>query len=374
MGKIGIITYHAAYNYGSVLQAYALFSKLRSLGKDIQIINYRPYSQKRYYCLYRTRCGIKPFIKDILQVGNHFDRRRRAKRFEEFIRDYFELTKEYNSISDFEKGISDFDQIISGSDQVWNKRSWELRFVDWKYMSPYLLKGFPGVKISYASSVGSMTDEEVERILPDIRRFSHVSFREKTVSERYYKLSGYSADVVVDPTFLLDHTDWIKEFNIKKYEGKDIVLYYSLAGYKENYRRKKYLSEFAKKRGCELWSITPECSHVFSGDEGAEKRDFGPIEFLNALYTAKYVITDSYHGTILSVNFQKPFYSICGSGGSEYRKTDVLDRIGLENRVIKSCEELPEKNDEAIDYELVNKRVEIMKADSVDYLKNAVGE
>ena len=118
MGKnVGIITYHSAYNFGSVLQAYATEKAIESWGYNAQIINYRMQSQYDYYSILHTKRGVKGFIKDMLhlpQMGQYIQRKRR---FEAFI-SQMNLTEEFREPDEALAYTTAFDVFISGSDQI----------------------------------------------------------------------------------------------------------------------------------------------------------------------------------------------------------------------------------------------------------------
>lgn len=134
--KLGIITYHSAYNYGSVFQAYALQQYLVNQfpGCQIKMINYRLEKQKEYYKIVRFQFGKMALIKDILQLPILNKRITRSQKFENFINEKFLLTSEYTEPEEVYDIYSDFDIIISGSDQIWNKHSCELHTNEWKYI------------------------------------------------------------------------------------------------------------------------------------------------------------------------------------------------------------------------------------------------
>ncbi|MBR4318471.1 MAG: hypothetical protein IKP69_00280, partial [Oscillospiraceae bacterium] len=97
-----------------------------------------------------------------------------------------------------------------------------------------------------------------------------------------------------------------------------------------------------------------------------------PVDFLQNIYQAKKVITDSYHGTILSVNFGKDVYSICKEGGSEFRKTDILKMLGMKDRIITRPERLVQKQFEPIDYQAVDAKLQKLRTHSISYLASAL--
>lgn len=373
MKKTGIITYHAAYNYGSVLQAFATQKVVETLNQDVEIVNYRMLEQRRFYSLYRPfEFGKSAVAKDLLQLPIHAKRKKRQQEFEKFFSGFMKLSKEFSEPKDIAQIWNKYDIVISGSDQIWNKHSCELEHNDWRYMEPYLLKGYAGKKISYASSTASMNDSELNRILPYIKQFSYISMREKSSAERMTKLLGRQVENVLDPTFLLTAEQWKKNLKITGILNTPYVLYYSLGGIKKISSHLKSVKDFANKMGCILIVVTPFAWYPSSDSTIENHPEYGPVEFLSALNGAKAVVTDSYHGTILSINFNKEFYSICGSGRSEFRKTDILERLGLQDRIIYDPNGIVEKKFEPIDYDKVNEKLDRFRKHSLNYLKRAL--
>ena len=369
----GLLTYHSAYNYGSVLQAYATQNALAYLDYPADLINYRMDEQKRFYqVFYRTGFGVKTWIMDLLQTPCNKKRTYRAEKFENFFENYFLLTEELSQPEEVVSHWRQYDTVISGSDQIWNKHSCELEHNDWQYMDPYLLKGFSGRKISYASSVGNMTDIELQRILPELRSFDALSFRESASAEKMDVLLGRPVETVLDPTFLLTKDDWISHLQLQKNDDERYILAYSLGGPKQLLRLLPILLRLSKKRDCKIRVMTPFAYFPYPDKRIEYHPEYGPIEFMDALYNAEAVVTDSYHGTILSVNFGKEFYSICKSGGSEFRKTDILERLDLQDRVVHDATMIPELGLPPIDYKAVNAKLTDMRQHSLNYLQTAL--
>lgn len=371
--KISIITYHSAYNFGSALQAFAMQTAVEKFAEDVKIINYRMEEQAEFYQhLYRTKYGIKTFIKDLTLFPLQKQRKLRAERFERFFKDNFKLTSEVSDPALAIKQLSSFDKAISGSDQIWNKHSCELRDNDWRYMDPYLLKGFEGIKISYASSVGNMTDKELQKIIPYLNKFNSLSFRESVSKKRMDKLLNVKSRTVLDPTFLLTRDEWIKAFKLKKNTAQKYILFYFLGGLVDFKNIMPEIKKISLKTNRKVKIIAPFVYLPVSNKWAEYDMEFGPIEFLEALYNADTVITSSYHGTILSVNFGKDVYSLCKKGGAEFRKTDILLRLGLGDRVINNIDDILNKSFEPINYDDVYKKLESLRQESYDYLKTAV--
>lgn len=372
MVSVGIITYHSAYNFGSALQALATQMSIESLGYSSEIINYRMKMQYDCYAMYRLNCGVKKFLKDIVQLPVHSARKTRKAKYELFFSGKMNLSKEFAEPEDAAEIWGKYDVAVSGSDQIWNKHSNELEHNAWKYMDPYLLKGFNGKKISYASSVANMTDDELRRIVPYIKEFDSVSMREGVSAEKLSKMTGRTVESVLDPTFLLTKDKWIKALDLKAADEEPYILYYSLGPLKNVSKHNVTLKKLSEKLRCKVKMVTP-FALLYHYERNFENHpEYGPVDFLSALYNAKAVVTDSYHGTILSANFGKDFYSICGLSGSEFRKTDILRRLGLEERIIYNASDIAEKAFAPIDYESVNEKLDKLREHSLDYLRKVL--
>lgn len=369
--NVGIITYHAAYNYGSALQAYATLVAVKKYGIDAKIINYRPNEQKKFYQhIIRTNYGLKTFIKDFQMYPVRKDRELRMTRFEQFFREYYELTEEVNLPEKVGKCFKQFDTLISGSDQILNKHSCELEHVSWEYMNPYLLKGFKGKKITYGSSIANMSDQELHFIANELKNFQSISLREPSSISRLSSILGREIQFVLDPTFLLNAQEWTNAIGITKNE-KNYIFYYSLGSIIIQKQRMIELKALAQLQKCKIIIVTP-FSAPFSKDSCFEYHyEYGPKEFLNALANAKMVITDSYHGTILSINLGKSIYSLCKNVGSEFRKTDILKVLGLKDRIVKSISEIKPDILHPLD-ESVQHRITKLRIRSMNYLENSL--
>ena len=205
--RIAIITFHRAYNYGAVLQCYALYRTLKKLGHECYVLDYWPkYFYNEYY-VHRDFLLTHPPVKTFL---NHFRARNiikdRNQGFENFLKDYLELMP----ISIVGECVNvdgvQFDLYITGSDQVWNDRC--ARF------DRNFFLDFPCARLkkraSYAASFGmkqipAEKRNEYKRRLSD---FAAYSVRENEGKEILSDLLGVNASVNCDPTLLLDYSEW----------------------------------------------------------------------------------------------------------------------------------------------------------------------
>lgn len=372
--RVGLITYHAAYNFGSVLQAYATQEIVKRISGNCEIINYRTNEQKRVYDIFvwnKGRRVLKSLIKNLLVLPHIFSKKERAKGYERTIEKLFNLSPECNEPDDVYAMWDKYDIIISGSDQIWNKHSNELHDVSWDYMMPYLLKDFCGKKVSYASSFPCMNKAEIGKIVSYINRFSYISVRERYLVEVLSTVCSVPVSNVLDPTLLFDKGEWIDKLGLKVDNSEKYVLYYALNKWNDLHKSIKEVVRYAKMRNINVKMISP-LFPVISRPGLEVLQCVTPIGFLNLILNADTVITDSYHGTIFSINFEKEMYSINGANESDIRKTDILSRVGLQDRIIKSASDMCGKMFTKIDYKIVRKKLEAQRKTSVEYLEKAL--
>ena len=150
MKKVGVITFHASHNYGSMLQAYALQQVILGMGYDCEIINFRSIAQKEQYkpiFLVGTLYG--KFVRFIIQAMYALDILKKHRLFERFLRENLILSsKEYTTLEDLENADFNYDYYISGSDQIWNVQAHDFNYA---YFLPFVRLG---KRIAYAPSMG----------------------------------------------------------------------------------------------------------------------------------------------------------------------------------------------------------------------------
>lgn len=345
MIKTALITFHAPYNYGSCLQAYALQFFITKLGYENTIINYRFKGQRDAYKLIRSSNNYADYIKDILQLPIFFKKVKRKNKFEYFIARYLTCTKEYCEPEELSFISNDYDVFISGSDQIWNKHANELNLQPWKYLYPYLLSFTNKKKISYASSIGSTSDQEIiDHMVKYINDFSFISSREVSTANRLSGILDRKILSVVDPTLLLNKEDYISSFNLAKNNCKPYIFYYSLSGIHTVFNHLRFLKKFAKSHNYQIIINTPY-AYIPSFGNVINYIDIGPIEFLSLIYNSSVVVTDSFHGTVFSLIFEKQFYSLCKNKMSaDSRKIELLTKFNQEQCLLFEIENLNVQN------------------------------
>lgn len=368
--KVALITYHSAYNFGSVLQAYATEKVLNKLGCNTSVIDYRIPFQKKYYGLLGYGNGfLRSIVKKTLMLPYLKKRIIREKKYEDFI-STMNLTSEFNSPEQFDENLSNmYDVFVSGSDQVWNIHSNEFIKSGYEFMLPFLLSFTNKRKISYASSIVNMSDHELEKIKPYLQRFNHISCRERKAAERLTNLLQRNVDNVLDPTLLLESDEWNSLIEEKSYNNCGYILYYSLNSYCKVKKDLKYLSSLSSHLDLKILVLTPLIPCV-KDHNIYNIIDAGPLDFIKLLKNSYYVITDSYHGMLFSINFKKNFYLLNQSGDHGVRANDVLSSLNLLSRSIDSIEKIDLKS--IINYETAFQALNILRDKSIRYLKNAL--
>lgn len=373
--KNGILTFHAAYNYGSCLQAYALQTFLNKNGNKFEIINYRPYNQFGMYSLINLRYFNKGVI--VKNAYNLFYFKKiinRNKKYNEFIHKYYILSnQDYLDEKELSKIINDYDTIVCGSDQIWNlsKSTYDRSLAYYLELD----EKFKGNAIAYAPSFGDTVNNIKKNEMFDfkyINNFDHLSFREKDVV-KVMKEMGFESSLVLDPTLLLNKDEWKKLIGPPIIE-KPYIFYYSL-------NCKRYSMEFVEKIGKEIG--LPIVTSFMHPRECFKKikiyGESGPLEFLNLLYYSTLVCSNSFHGTVFSIIFQKDFYAIFDEDKNkniirENRKASLLEQLGLANHIssfsnYKKLDEIKKTN-----YVEVNQKLKELQKISEDYLLNAIKE
>ena len=328
--KIATITYHASYNYGSNLQAFALQEKVKKMIPDCQysIINLRTTIQKNMYKNIFELPGLKNKVKRLMFLNRKKEFMRKQEYFEDFITNKLNLTDEYSSLEELNKAKLDYDYYISGSDQVWNLRAYDF---DWANYLEFVKKG---KRISYAASIGPVnykfSDEERERIKRDIEKYSNISVREKSTADRIKEITGLDSLINIDPTLLLTKDEWntlIPTDEEKTKLGK-YILFYDLKNKEEDWQMVKYISENLKLPVI-ITKLPAKYLYKYNFNL---KLDVGPVQFINLIKNADLVISSSFHGTVFSILFEKKFLSI--NGMEDLRIKDLLELGKLENQAI----------------------------------------
>ena len=324
--KIGIITYHFAKNYGPILQCYALQKYLENEGNEVIVINYVDENQRKNNSLFNRKKGIINIIDNIILSPFALYRIKKDKKFKSFIKEQINCSKELYTIDDLGKYLKEenFDYIISGSDQVWNPH---VKDFSKAFFLPFKLSS---VKATYAASIGNATEEDLSNYKEYIKDFKYISLREEKSKNIIKNIVNKEISVALDPVTLIDKSDWEK-LCINKDNNHYLVCYFLHKDYlNEEY---KIAKKIAKDKGLKLIMINSRFS--VKSFYWNSKKDIGPLEFLTLFKNAEYICTDSFHGTMFSIIFEKDFNTFTSKKQKQdSRRENILSLAGLLSRLI----------------------------------------
>lgn len=351
--KIGILTQHFLLNYGGIIQNFALQQVLMKLGHDPltfehdtcysrtrwflrtikHILRTRSFRNLPVYPIYKGRIGNKNFIKFVLRNIRSFP-----------VKDFVpSLTAQY--------GI---DAYVVGSDQVWRPDfnlgprlgNMFLDFADDKVK-----------KLSYAASFGckewEYTKEQEKTCSRLARRFDAISVREASAVDLCKSHFGVDASLVLDPTLLLNKEDYEKVCNNIPKKEKHIFVYSLVVG--------ESVMNVASKV-----SEAKDLPIVVKEAGGKVKKEDTIEDWFAEFRDAEYVVTDSFHGMVFSIIFNKPFSIVMNPSGGNDRYISLLSQLGLTECIV---DEKLTPSSAIIDWEQVCSRLNVLRESSLLFLK-----
>lgn len=368
--RIGLLTFHSAYNYGAVLQCYALTRIINESGHQCETIDYRPryfwelYNMTKTFSL--THPPIKTWLKHlkvrgILKAKNH--------NFEKFIRENIPLSeKTFNTEDELNDNISDYDMLITGSDQVWNDRC--------ASFDPVYFANFPAAqkmrKASYAASFGfnqvpeALANEYKKRLAS----YNCLSVREENGMKIINDLIHREATVCCDPTLLLTKEQWEDIVENNTYDEPYILIYYV----NKTQKLQQYAQQIAMKYGYKI--ICVPCNmdiNVITGknDNGLVDQtiiDCSPQQFISLIKNAEMVLTNSFHGTVFSIIFEKYFWVDLQINATTYnhRAEALLKRLHIQHEDIQTF--IDKKT--TINWNTVKNELQTLREHGIKYLES----
>lgn len=373
--KIALLTLPLTNNYGGILQAWALKEVLEQLGNKVHLLNIQPLDTKKY----RFSLPLKKFIAIVIGLlpnrknYHYIDYRNlQTRNFRQFKEVNFKLSKELYSSQDLKELFhkDNFEAIVVGSDQVWRK--WNFTSLDFFFLS-WLKVDVPklGYAISYGKDEWELTKEETQKYSNLAKTFSALSMREDDGVELTKKYLGVDSIHVLDPTMLLDIKDYNQLIEKRSLVDNKKGIFNYVLDLTEG--KKKIINECSRILGVSSFEVMPK-RRSFDPYEKCpdEYYTFPPIEeWLSAFKSSDFVITDSFHGTVFSIIYNKPFLVIGNKFRGLSRIKSLLKIFSLENRLVTndSIDSAIEIANSPIDWEKVNKQRELWKEKSINFLK-----
>ena len=386
MKKVGIVSCYFKNNYGSMLQAYATKKILDNNNIPNETVNIDGNadfkSGKRKY--YISQILNFNFIKSKLgMIKMKFDIKLnkklrknisiRNKKYEDFRRE-FNLSRSSNNYNDLTKLAEErYSDIILGSDQLWLPVN---AVADY-----YTLNWVPDNinKVSYSTSFGVSTIPKKYNKLYNkyLKRINHLSVREDTGVKIIKDITNLDAKLVCDPTILLTKDEWDEVATNERIIKDKYILCYFLG---KNIEHRKFAERLKEKTGYKIVSINHGDEYVKYSDIFCDiaPYDIGPKEWINLIKNAEIVCTDSFHGTVFSLIYNKLFfnfrrYSSKSKASTNSRLDSLLNIVGISNeRILTGLENVDKVLDYKIDFEEVNKNLDNYRKESKDWLLSSI--
>lgn len=380
MCKIGLLSVYN-HNYGSILQAYALQTELRNWGNDTEVIIYKKTNLVKqavrllYIPLLKTTVKVKwksiyckLFQKDI--YNNILVSREKA--FFDFIREHISFSKVYTGRKELVEGTSNYDCFVLGSDQVWNPMNLGGDFYTMTFIPENKRK------IAYAPSFGVSTipDNQRKKTQNYLKRIDYISVRESDGVKIVKELIDRDVQQVVDPTILVDKTIWDREKGSKRIVNEKYIFCYFIS---TNAEYRNFAKELSNKTRLKIVAL-PHIDEFVKADvefSDINPRGVGPLQFVNLISNAEYVCTDSFHGTVFSVLYERPFFTFNrynkeGGESTNSRLYSFLKLIHMEDRMYSANANLTNVNLEAPDFSDAKKSLQLLRLQSKKYLEDAL--
>lgn len=362
--KAGLVTFYHIHHYGALLQAAATERAVESLGGACEIIDYYVNQNND---LFRKPTGVGSAAADVHTALHYKALRDRYQRFERFSKDHLRISgHRFESLEELRSAELPYDLILSGSDQIWNPKI----FPDGRFDPVFFGTFSSRRKIAYAPSFGvpHIPEGMEEELRSYLESFSHISVRERQGREIVKEITGKDVPVVLDPTLLLTAEQW-SAMAVPPDRSGGYILCYCIS---KPGALAPYIQRLAEETGLPVVQLCGIRQKVHP--KAACVLDAGPSEFLGLFQNASYVCTNSFHGTVFSVQFQKPFFTAVApselAAPESSRTFSILSRLGLTERIIGTG--ATAGLDDTIDWADVDRRLRAARQSSLDYLRAAL--
>lgn len=345
--KFGIMTFHNIPNIGAILQAYSFCKIMRMKGQECYLVDYTCDNiRKRELIKKRGRT----FLGDLAgTLFFYLYEKKKIDSCQKFMKKEQMYSKKYTSCD--KKLADDFDIFISGSDMIWNL---DFTANDWSYYLNFL----PDDKLrySYASSIGEKWQEDdVKRVRTLLSKYRILSTRETDTSEYLTNLLGKQCDCVPDPTILLKPEYW-RNMAPTTEESNYVLVYFPCKDILQA------AQEYAKRNRLRVIVINNSLPIMKSNI--VNKAIYDPLDWLALINGATAVFTNSYHGFLFSLYFNKPVWT--NKPGNRF--VSLLEKFELKHCYIYQDKDLKNK----IDYQLVNNKLYEMRKVGLEYVERII--
>ncbi len=371
MDKIAIVNRTNLKNFGSVLQVYALCQAVKNLGYESEVVwtsgNLSKHFDIRiikivniFIKIIKYPYLICDFIKTLRSIKKKEINEVDSRLFDDFVKNNIqEKNYKYNKLNDISRG-NEYKKFICGSDQIWCSTS--------LYVDPMMYLRFApqNKRIAYAPSLGrDYIPKYNQRIMKKyIEEIPFVSIRENKGKELIKELTGLDVPVLLDPTLLIEKNHWLTLSNKVNIEKKYLLCYFLDF---PNRTIIDKINDFAKENHLSIIQLGKKINN-----DAFVKINAGPKEFLYLVNNSEMIITDSYHGVLFSIIFNKLFWSI-ERNYEQYdqstRQKSILLQLNLFDRYVISEFNISYKS---INYMIVNKILQENRDYSYKFLFDAI--
>lgn len=372
--KIAIMTQPLGKNYGGIMQAYALQKVLKDMGHSPITIDYQTKERGFIYKKVRLayRLAKKATGKRKVPINLESKIGYLTKHNQEFINANIVQSKYINESKKLKKHFkkNSYDAVIVGSDQTWRPK-YSPNIYD--FYLDFISKDKRIKRIAYASSFGvddwEYSREETKKCAKLAKDFGAISVREQSGVDLCKEYLGVNSELVLDPTLLLEKEDYLAligdRYKADKSEG---VFTYFLDKTEDKKKAAEYI---ANELGSRVYSC--QAKHSLGDLKSNKLEDYkmpAIQDWLASFANAEFILTDSFHGTVLSIIFEKPFITIVNKERGASRFESFLSLLGLSHRMIDNLSDFDESllvND--IDYNSIKHKIEDLREVSIGFLK-----
>lgn len=362
---IKVITRHTPSNYGSLLQSIATVRAIESLGHSCEIIDYWKRDEIGVEAIKTSLIGKPAWNNNPLKKAAYITLRYpgeviATKRFDKMRAKYLKLTRRCYTTEELAQ--LDADVFMTGSDQVWGP------MLDGKYDANYFLDFVKEGKrkVSYAGSFGrtEFSAEIISAYRSMLSQYNALTVRESSAVQLLKDWGIPCVGQVLDPTLLLNAQQW-NEYIDSPIKGNYVLIY----EIHNNPRLDDYAKRFAAHVGLPLVRVSPSLHQATRGGKFVYCPEVGT--FLSYIKHAKYMLTDSFHGTAFAINFNTQFIEVLPNNKTGARNQSILQLTDLQNRIVTDFYDFSLAN-ETIDFSKVNAIIEKERVKSMKLLKEDI--
>ena len=368
--KIGILTFHASHNCGSMLQAFALQYVLqRELKADVEIIDYSNSVSRAMYGMWDPRPSLYSLQTNLKRLKHLSSYIKYRKEYIDFSNRYLiKSDKSLKNIPQLKEYSKKYDIIVAGGDQVWNVRCPD------GGKEFYLNFTHDVRKIAFSPSLGGTNilkaADDIDCYRKLVKEFEMLSVREPNGKKWLEELSGRSVPIIADPTLLLSKDEWAEALPIPEIKGEYIFCY---AFYHNDDVINKALQEISQKTKLPVVIMDTKSYVFYQLDKyGFVKHSCtGPLAFLGLMKNATLVLTQSFHGTLFASLFNRKFWSYnipAYFRSDDDRAIAILEQMGLPSRYILIDDLLKTDILKEIDFAPVNKNIDLLREQALKYI------